>query len=373
MTIEAAIALNRFGLGAKRNEIDRVSDPHDWLRRQIQAPPAHELDSSGLKLSKDHFITLQSYFAERRKGRTDRAAFDEDKLAAFRGDIRKTAIAEISARTQYGVSTDTPFYERLVRFWANHFSVSGQRPQTSLVVGAYHREAIRPNILGRFVDLAAASILHPAMLAYLDNWQSVGPNSFAGKRRGRGLNENLAREALELHTVTQASGYTQDDVTELARALTGWTIGNERLGGDRKGEVLFSNIMHEPGSRMVLGKRYSETGKDQAKAILADLCRREETARNIGFKLARHFVSDAPPALLVERLKQTFLNTDGDLKAVYRTLIDTPEAWSPHAQKLKTPDELLTSTARLIGIRRVHAGDPRSVYESLAQRPFSAP
>ena len=373
MTSEAAIALNRFGLGAKPDEIETLAAPQDWLLAQIAGAPKSAPNASNLKSSKEHNIVLQSYFRMRRQGRQNQAEFDEEKLEEFRRQIRRTAIAEVSARTEYGATTDTPFHERLVRFWANHFSVSGQRPQTAMVVGAYHREAIRPNILGRFSDLATAAVFHPAMLAYLDNWQSIGPNSFVGKRRDRGLNENLAREVLELHTVTQAAGYGQGDVTEFSKALTGWTVGNERIGRERQGEVLFSNIMHEPGGRTVLGRNYSEDGEAQAKAILDDLCRRPETAQNVCFKLARHFVSDMPPRGLVDRLTNTFKDTDGDLQALYRTLIGSAEAWREETEKFKTPDELLTSTARLIGVRRVHAGDPRSVYESLAQRPFAAP
>lgn len=328
MTRKAAIALNRFGLGAKPGEIEQLSSPEDWLLGQTLTTPTSGLDMSALKTSKQHNIVLQSYFRMRRQGRQNQAEFDPDKVEAFRRQIRQTAIAEVSARTQYGATTDSPFHERLVRFWANHFSVSGQRPQTSMTVGAYHREAIRPNILGRFADLAAAAIFHPAMLAYLDNWQSIGPNSF---------------------------------------------VGNERIGKDRQGEVLFSNIMHESGARSVLGRRYSEDGKAQATMILADLCRHPETAKNVCFKLARHFVSDTPPPTLTDRLTDTFLKTDGDLQSVYQTLVGSTEAWEDAPKKLKTPDELLTSTARLIGVRRVHAGDPRSVYESLAQRPFAAP
>ena len=373
MTRKAAIALNRFGLGAKPGEIEQLSSPEDWLLGQTLTTPTSGLDMSALKTSKQHNIVLQSYFRMRRQGRQNQAEFDPDKVEAFRRQIRQTAIAEVSARTQYGATTDSPFHERLVRFWANHFSVSGQRPQTSMTVGAYHREAIRPNILGRFADLAAAAIFHPAMLAYLDNWQSIGPNSFVGKRRNRGLNENLAREVLELHTVTPAANYNQTDVTEFSKALTGWTVGNERIGKDRQGEVLFSNIMHESGARSVLGRRYSEDGKAQATMILADLCRHPETAKNVCFKLARHFVSDTPPPTLTDLLTDTFLKTDGDLQSVYQTLVGSTEAWEDAPKKLKTPDELLTSTARLIGVRRVHAGDPRSVYESLAQRPFAAP
>lgn len=143
MTIDTAIALTRFGLGAKPGDISSISDPRSWLRSQVNSAPDPAPLNAELKTSKEHNITLQSYFAERRQGRRNEAQLDPEKLAAFRRQIRQTTIAEVSARTSYGATTDSPFYERLVRFWANHFSVSGQKPQTAMVVGAYHREAIR--------------------------------------------------------------------------------------------------------------------------------------------------------------------------------------------------------------------------------------
>ncbi|MEM8921072.1 MAG: DUF1800 family protein, partial [Pseudomonadota bacterium] len=276
-------------------------------------------------------------------------------------------------RTSYATTTENAFHERLVRFWSNHFTVAATSPQTRLVVGAYEREAIRPNILGRFTDLAQTAIFHPGMLIYLNNAQSVGPNSRAGKRRGRGLNENLAREVLELHTVTPASGYTQADVTAFAKALTGWLVGNHRIERNRIGRSVFSDLLHEPGRQTILGKRYSDTGGEQAKSIVEDLCASPHTAKNIAYKLARHFVADIPPETLVDKLSASFLETGGDLKTLYTKLIQSDEAWKAEPRKVKTPDELIISTGRLIGLQRVLAGDARRVFESFAQIPFTAP
>ncbi len=371
MSLEGAIAVTRFGLGAKTGEIDEVSrDPRGWLRAQLTADSAARFIGDGLPSSKQGLTELQTYFETRRRGE---AQIDPQKVEAFRMSVVKVAIGETAARTRFGASTPAGFHERLVRFWANHFTVSGLKAQTILVAGAYEREAIRPNSLGTFRDLAHAAIFHPAMLVYLDNWQSVGPGSRGGRLSGRGLNENLAREVLELHTVTPKAGYMQADVTEFARALTGWTVGNRRVGRQKMGETVFSPLIHEPGIRTVLGQRYPEDGEVQARAVLDDLCARPETAENVALKLARHIIADAPPARAVAALADSFRRTGGDLQALYRTLIDLPEAWIPQAQKVKTPDELLTSTARLIGAEAVFAGKPRDVLESFAQRPFTAP
>ena len=370
MTVEMAIALNRFGLGARQGELSQGPQaPIEALRAQISGRTV-DFPSQDLRPAKESLVAFGAYIQFKR-GKTPK--FDESKQKEFQGLVRKTTASEIGARTAFAAATPASFHERLVRFWSNHFSVSARGAQASLIAGAYEREAIRPHILGRFSDLAAQAIFHQGMLIYLDNWQSIGPKSKAGRRSGRGLNENLAREVLELHTVTPDADYTQNDVTELARALTGWTVGNKRVGKNRQGEALFSSLIHEPGARTVLGQRYSDAGGQQAQQILMDLCQHPKTAQHIAFKLARHFHSDEPPASLVARLETAFLDNDGALTPVYRALIDAPEMWEPSALKLKTPDELLVSAARLIGTDAVFAGNPRKVFESLAQRPFNAP
>ncbi|MEL7480909.1 MAG: DUF1800 family protein [Pseudomonadota bacterium] len=369
MTLEAAIACTRFGLGARTGEIDAAgADPEQWLLDQLTPASAERFPNDRLKSTKDLVTTLQDAMRQRRSGTAS-----EEEIKAFRRTNRQTLISEVTARVTFGAMTPAAFHERLVRFWSNHFTVATRNPVTTRLAGAYEREAIRPNILGSFETLAARAVFHPGMLSFLDNIQSIGPTSRAGKRRGRGLNENLAREILELHTVTPAAGYTQDDVTEFAKALTGWTVGSQRLGRDRIGETIFEPRLHEPGARRVLGKRYGDGDGDQAREILRDLTRRPETAEHIARKLARHIISDTPPATLVERLKSTFLETGGDLSALYKTLLTSPAAWAPERAKLKTPDELVTSAARMLDVRTVFAGDPGAVFEGLAQRPFGAP
>ena len=174
------------------------------------------------------------------------------------------------------------------------------------MAGAYEREAIRPHVLGRFADLLAAVESHPAMLFYLDNVQSMGANSIAGINRDKGLNENLAREILELHTLGVRSGYSQADVTSFANVLTGWTWIDPGADPDHGGEFLFNKRLHEPGDQIVLGKHYPGGGVDQGRAVLADLARHPATAQHIALKLARHFVADEPPPSLVAKLAKTF-------------------------------------------------------------------
>ncbi len=220
------------------------------------------------------------------------------------------------------------------------------------MVGPYEREAIRPHVLGHFADLLLAAESHPAMLFYLDNVASMGANSIAGINRDKGLNENLAREILELHTLGVRSGYSQADVTSFAKVLTGWTwiAPFEPAHG---GEFIFAKRLHEPGEQIVLGKRYADSGMDQGRAVLADLARHPATAQHIAQKLARHFVADEPPPALVDRLAKTFRDTDGHLKEVAKTLVSADESWTSPRQKLKPPAEWIAGVLQLTGTQDV--------------------
>lgn len=257
--------------------------------------------------------------------------------------------AAVGARTTSALQTSTPFVERLVHFWSNHFAVSVDKLLIVGLAGSFEADAIRPNVLGRFEDLLLAVVRHPAMLLYLDQAQSTGPTSAMGSR-GRGLNENLAREILELHTLGVRSGYTQEDVMEFARALTGWT-----LPGDGAGSAAFRFVpaLHEPGTRTILGKAYSDGGEGQARAVIHDLVAAPATAFHIARKLARHFVADDPPQALVQRLADTFGRTGGDLTSVYRELIASPETWQPATVKFKSPWDWSISSLRAIGRREM--------------------
>jgi uncharacterized protein (DUF1800 family) len=215
--------------------------------------------------------------------------------------------------------------------------------------GSFEREAIRPYVLGRFGDMLKAVEQHPAMLFFLDNQQSLGPESRAGQNRKRGLNENLAREIMELHTIGVGGGYSQDDVTSLARIITGWTYAGRQGQLGTPGTFVFNANAHQPGAQRLLGKIYENTGVAQGEAALADLARHPSTARFIAAKFARHFVADEPPAALVARLQDVFLKSDGDLKALALALLDSDQAWQTPMTKLRSPYEFLVATGRLLG------------------------
>ncbi len=354
----AAIATNRFGLGARPGELARAaSDPRGWLLAQLSggAPAVaggSALDSSATILA--HAATLRE---ERQAAKRDGTqAGDVQAVAQRLGTYyRPLYVAEVQARFKTALSGERPFVERLVHFWANHFAVSVDKLAVLGVAGAYEREAIRPHVLGRFEDLLFAVERHPAMLLYLDNFQSVGPDSplarraaAARRRRDPGLNENLAREILELHTLGVDGGYTQADVTAFARMLTGWSIGGGRgrLAEGEPGHFTFRANLHEPGAQELLGRRYGQSGYEQGAAALRDLARHPATATHLAQKLARHFIADEPPAAVVTRLATAFREHDGDLVPVYRALVEAPEAWATPLAKYKTPADYVHSVFR---------------------------
>ncbi|MGV7246796.1 DUF1800 domain-containing protein [Caballeronia sp. M23-90] len=354
----AAIAMNRFGLGARAGET-APADPKQWLAAQLTGatyqpvPPALENQPSS--------SVLAAEFAERQVA--IRAAGSDDKKGvrkAYNEKLRDTYRAAVNARFTSALQTQAPFIERLVAFWANHFAVSVEKPAVGMLAGSFETEAIRPHVLGRFEDMLVAAERHPAMQIFLDQARSVGPDSPAAERAAArhpenrpGLNENLAREIMELHTLGVRSGYAQEDVTEFARALTGWSIGGMG-GGPRRndaapGQFVFREPQHEPGARTVMGRQYDQPGEQQALAVLHDLAASPATAQHIAGKLARHFVADNPPPSLVERLAGVFSATNGDLPSVYQVLIDSPEAWSPVDAKFKTPWDWTVSSMRGLG------------------------
>lgn len=372
---DAAIALRRFGLGARSSELQRIAgDPRGFVLQSLARADAALISDATLDPSHVTFATALA--AQRQKKLAERAEvmrsveasktqqqpepeaqaspspeMEQPQAAAppmeKPGSIRREAFQqEAFARFNQAVTTDAAFLERLVMFWSNHFCVSANKGPVRGMAGAYEREAIRPYVLGRFADMLIAVEQHPAMLIYLDNAQSIGPNSRAGRNRGRGLNENLAREVLELHTLGVGGGYTQDDVTNLARILTGWTVGTLANAASEPGKFFFAPPRHEPGDWTVLGKRYRDRGEITGVNVLRDLAAHEATARHVALKLARHFVSDDPPAGLVDRLRATFLDTGGDLAAVSRALVEAPEAWDAQPAKVVPPYDFLVSIVR---------------------------
>ena len=379
-----SIAVTRFGLGARPGDIAAArGDPVTYLKAQIRANGADQPDGQ-FETAAQSLMDLRQYQQMRRQAKQDGDP-KADPVKAARAELRDYVGEEFLARMRLAATTDAGFRERWALFWFNHFTVSAVKQETAVVAGAFEREAIRPLAFDRFDDLLLASTRHPAMLIYLDQTQSVGPNSpvvamgRAGGKKPQGLNENLAREIMELHTLGVGSGYTQADVTEFARALTGWSIArarDEQRGadvGEEPGTFVFRPGVHEPGPRIILGKTYPEGGEDQARAILADLSRHPATAHHIAIKLARHFVADQPDPALVKRLAQSWRTSGGRLDILAATLIDSPEAWTPAQDKLKTPYEFVVSGYRAAGLSPVELKAVAPVLTAMGQKPFSAP
>ena len=377
--LHAALAAHRFGLGeASLGAIG--SDAAGWLTSQIG--PAEPQRGSGLASGVEGVKRFAEYLRLQRQPGT-MAAGEATAMAPttaadprpaeqqFGEHFRLIVQADVRARLSTAALSSRPFNERLALFWANHFTVSMAKASARGVVGAFEREAIRPHIGGTFEGLLKAVVHHAGMLRYLDNDNSAGPDSTLVQRLARrprganepaprltGLNENLAREVLELHTLGAAGGgaayggwggYTQTDVTEFARLLTGWRVPLRELLDAAPGAdpVRFEAAWHQPGAKAILGRRYDE-GPAALDAVLHDLALHPSTARFIAAKLARHFVADEPPPALVARLEADFRSRGGDLASLYRTLIQAPEAWAPQPAKLKTPEEFVISTVRLL-------------------------
>lgn len=386
--LAAAVALGRFGLGPRPGDLDRVGDDaRGAILAEIRSAPPRIEGPDILAAPAAGMLLHDENERIKREREAAAAGFTEVKPPAPAAADAKPALppapvppgmaalpamqpsaapppkpagpppvpqrlfnAEARARFTLAATAEIGFRERLVWFWSNHFAVSALKSgQTRATVGAFEREAIRPHVFGRFADMLAAAETHPTMLFYLDNQGSVGPNSPAGKNRNRGLNENLGREILELHTLGVGGGYSQEDVTALARILTGWTVvGPEgHLGRPFSAGFNFNN--HEPGEQTLLGRTYPDWGAEQLRAALADIARHPATATHLATKLARHFVADVPPPALVARLAAAFRDTEGDLARVSTALVEAPEAWSAEREKMRSPQEFVMAGVRLTG------------------------
>jgi uncharacterized protein (DUF1800 family) len=380
--IEAAVAAHRFGLGEASLDVI-AGDPQAWLAAQIG--PADTARGDGLLGTAQAIELVHAEAEKRRAARNPPPGITAEQVLA--GHYRETIVADARSRLLTASVTQRPFAERLHLFWTNHFAVSAAKGSTRGLVGSFERDAIRPNIAGSFESLLWASSTHPAMLRYLDNHLSAGPRSRVVARAARraelmqegprvtGLNENLAREILELHTLGVNGGYGQADVTAFAALLTGWRIGNA-AGGPATAALPFDPAWHEPGRKSVLGRSYPE-GPDALRRVLADLAQHPSTARFLATKLARHFVADDPPPALVDRLAAAYIRSGGQLGDVYRELLRSPEAWTPQPAKLKTPEEFVLSSARLLASGERNT--PRNPLvnnaglTALGQRPQSPP
>lgn len=396
---QATLALYRFGLGPRAGSVAAIaSDPRGALLAEIDRPNAAHIAGADLLPSAEAARAAFEFQEKQRVARQARQRLAQQAQqgaeASAQADPQMSGpattpgspapqpappvnqgpgvpqqlyLAEAKARIHAALGADIGFAERLTWFWSNHFCVSADKGGVRPICGAFEREAIRPYVLGRFGDMLQAVETHPAMLIYLDNARSIGPDSVAGRRQRRGLNENLAREILELHTVGVRSVYSQDDVTRFANVITGWTVIGFRQDPMRAGQFVFNPNMHQPGAQTVIGKNYPDTGFEQGRAVLAALARHPATAKHVATKLTRHFVSDEPPGPLVEKLSRRFLDTQGDLKEVTRTLVTSDEAWSAPRAKLKRPGEWVIGALRATGVTPPDIGPVMQAHNLLGE------
>ena len=296
---------------------------------------------------------------------------DLGPMTPSRLTLRKTNVRGLQRRWQHAIATPTPVAERWVNFWANHFCVASTKGTMIALVWPHEYEAIRPHAFGSFRELLRAAVVHPAMLLYLDNAQSIGPQSRAGNLRDKGLNENLAREILELHTVSPAAGYTQADVTEFAKVLTGWSIGRLDQAEEPGGAFMFRPFRHQPGAKLVMGQRFEE-GLAGGLAALQWLATHPATCTHLATKLARHFIADAPPPHCVAALAAVLRDTGGDLAAVARALVRLPEAWAP-LTKLRSPQDYVIAALRAVGAGPASGAAALAGFNQLGQPLWAAP
>jgi uncharacterized protein (DUF1800 family) len=381
------VALNRFGLGARPGELASVlADPRGWVLDQLARGHADMIPGVPETGARFHGYGIYRKAADE-VNRAEAAALaaaepgrtPPEKVPApscppqlltklppnldnYPGHMFQ---ADRIRRIEHMAASDTPVAERLVAFWSNHFSVSAIRDEVSICAVPYENEAIRPFVFGRFLDMLTATATHPAMGFYLDAVTSIGPDSLIGQHRHKSVNENYAREVMELHTLGVNGGYTQADVGELALAFTGFGMD----GAD--GEAAWFYDRHEPGERVLLGRTLTE-GAGQMPAALAVLANHPSTIRHVTTKLAAHFCGDNPPRAVVKRLCDAWRASGGSLAALYRVLADAPEAWVAHPVKFRTPQDFVLASARALGLRG-HGEAMLNELRDLGQLPFKAP
>lgn len=405
----AALAAHRFGFGPRPGELRTIAgDPRGWVKAQLGPRRALPAQIAALPPAEDDLLAFGRWLVQRRlnggnaarveeraerqgitREELQRLSIEEDFVANFRQRVTRA----VGARVEAAVTSDAPAHERLVHFWSNHFTVSTAKPGAIALPPSFEKDAIRPHVGGRFADMLAASTKHPGMIVYLDNWLSIGPNSVAAQRPNRarrlpgggrptGINENLAREIMELHTLGVNGGYTQSDVQTLAAIITGWTYERPRLRdllneqtATRDGAALFEfdENAHEPGPKTLLNRTYAQNGVAQGEAALGDLARHPSTARFIATKLCRHYIADAPPAAAVARVERAFRESEGDLHRTMDALVDCPEAWETPFAKFKRPEEYAVTLLRAANVRELPPGAGIAALTAMGQRPYSAP
>ncbi len=386
----ANIAVNRFGYGARGSELAQAEkNPNKWLKSQLKPitfnsdfPHSNTILIEHAKYQKDKKrqkkqqkknsqsgnMQTNSMQANMQSANMQSANMKDKKKAK---NFSRLALRNMSADTlKQAITSSNSVSWRLLDFFSNHFSVTAHGQLMVGLAATLEREAIAPHLLGNFEDMLLAVEQHPGMLIYLNNEKSFGPNSRMAKKRNKGLNENLAREIMELHTLGVDGGYSQTDVIELAKSITGWSV--KQPGKERGEGFVFRAYGHEPGNRKLLGKKYSQQGIAQGKEMLRDLAMHPATARHVCYKLAHHFVSQNPPASLVKAMEATWLKTHGNINAVMHCLFDADEAWLNTAQKYKTPREFVISTLRALSLKKFKDNALLSTLTNLGQQPFNA-
>jgi uncharacterized protein (DUF1800 family) len=402
---EAAVAANRFGLGARPGELKAIAgDPRGWLKAQLTPEttlpaPMASLPTTvaaagefgkwlvGLGLLGKRGGDLAKLYQQGAKPAADMATGGNGQaLGVEQSYIQYFGpgyAAAVEARFQTATGSERPFFERLSRFWANHFTVSAAKPEIIALAPVFERDVVRPRVTGRFEEMLLASCRHPGMLMYLDNYISIGPNSPLAyhpeylppylRERMKGLNENLGRELLELHTLGVRSGYTQADVTTLAKIITGWSIFGPNQAPPNGDLFHYIDYAHEPGPQTLLGRSYPAEGEAQGRQALRDLAHHPATARHLATKLARHFIADDPPPAAVERIAAAYTASHGDLGVTAAAIVDSPEAWTEPATKLKTPDDYLVSTVRALHGPPLKGQALVGLLDRMGQRPYWPP
>jgi len=377
------VALNRFGLGARPGEADAIAGTaHAWVMAQMTRGPADKLH--GVQDTPGRLRAYDTY----RRAKTEADKAEAAVLAAAQegarplpaptlppGAIKPSSPldnppgrifdTDLAHRAEQMAASDSPVQERLVAFWCNHFAISATREEILVLAAPYENEAIRPNLGFTFRDMLGATATHPAMLFYLDAASSVGPDSIIGQSRHKSVNENYAREVMELHTLGVNGGYTQKDVEELALALTGLGIST----GD--GEAAWFYDRHEPGERALIGRKLPARA-DQAQAALDILANHPATIRHVSTKLAAHFCGDTPPRAVVQRLAHAWRASGGSLQAIHMALAQSPEAWVAHPVKYRSPQDFVFAASRAMDLHG-HGQNLVNEMRTLGQAPFRAP
>ena len=383
-------ALNRLGYGPRPADAAAIAEQgaERWLDRflteqltprRLPTPEALATRLAGLEVLKLGQAELLGRYRDAvkaaREARREQAQGDTpsaEALNAVREQVRPLVQQAATARLARALQSPAQLEEVLTEFWFNHFNVFAGKGPVGVLVADYEQRAIRPHVLGRFRDLLGATAHHPAMLLYLDNAQSVAPGYAprrvaANPQRANGLNENYARELMELHTLGVDGGYTQRDVTELARMLTGWGVDQRKALQGGTGDLFtFDARKHDRGSKTWLGQPVTASGQAEGERALDVLATHPATARHLAFKFAQAFVADAPPPRLVQQLADNFLATGGDLREFTRTLLRADEFWSREAYqaKFKTPYQYLISSLRALDLP---LANPQPLTAALAQ------